>query len=299
MLSFVVLVVSVGFYTFYRFLSLDRQPRAIFDKFLADGSGVIAHRGENVDAPENTLSAFRLARRNGAMAVEIDVRFTKDGYAVLMHDETVDRTTNGSGNVHDFTLRDLCKLNAAHGHRLEKVFPDEKVPTLEEAIEECLRLNLKIIFDVKGNSLQAVPALITAYEKYDLYSKAIVASFDIFVLYKLRRAAPQILIGLTSRRWYFSHALDKTPLYSNLIVTWLLTCVDIIRVWSINAWLMDFLGSSLYVINRESISVEFVDYWNNRGIGIAAWTVNDPIEKSYYRDILKISFMTDSTGNTV
>ena len=107
-----------------------------------------------MDAPENTLAAFRLARKNGAVAVEIDVSFTKDGHAVLMHDDTVDRTTDGHGRLDELTLDELKTLNAAHGHRLESEFDGVRVPTLDEAIEECLHLGLKIIFDVKGNAAQ-------------------------------------------------------------------------------------------------------------------------------------------------
>ena len=78
---------------------------------------IIAHRGAAAEAPENTLGAFRKAKENGALAVEFDVDFTKDGVAVIMHDETVDRTTNGRGKVGDFTLENIKELDASINHR--------------------------------------------------------------------------------------------------------------------------------------------------------------------------------------
>ena len=78
---------------------------------------IIAHRGAAAEAPENTLGAFRKAKENGALAVEFDVDFTKDGVAVIMHDETVDRTTNGRGKVGDFTLENIQELDASINHR--------------------------------------------------------------------------------------------------------------------------------------------------------------------------------------
>ncbi|XP_065837352.1 glycerophosphodiester phosphodiesterase 1-like [Oscarella lobularis] len=296
-----VCLLSALFFLFFFcfFLSPKKQPRDVVTTILGSTSGVIAHRGENVDAPENTLAAFRLARKNGAVAVEIDVSFTKDGHAVLMHDDTVDRTTDGHGRLDELTLDELKTLNAAHGHRLESEFDGVRVPTLDEAIEECLHLGLKIIFDVKGNAAQSVPVLVAAYKKYDLYGKAFVASFNSYVLYKLRRADPEILIGLTSRQWYWSYKADDCLVarHNNAVVTRLLCLGDIMRVWCINTWLLQFLGSSLYVIVRSQIYPELVKHWKIRGVHLVAWTVNDPLEKRYFEEVLNIFFMTDSTRN--
>ena len=79
---------------------------------------IIAHRGGSSEAPENTLAAFRTAKDNGATGVEFDVDFTKDGRAVVIHDSTVDRTTDGSGPVNDFTFEEIRKLDASAKHRL-------------------------------------------------------------------------------------------------------------------------------------------------------------------------------------
>jgi len=79
---------------------------------------IIAHRGGSSEAPENTLAAFRTAKENGATGVEFDVDFTKDGRAVVIHDSTVDRTTDGSGPVSKFILEEIRKLDASAKHCL-------------------------------------------------------------------------------------------------------------------------------------------------------------------------------------
>ncbi len=86
---------------------------------------IFGHRGAGVYEPENTLRAIRRALRDGADGAEVDVHLTQDGHPVLIHDDTVDRTTNGSGPVSAFPLRKLKELNAGEG---------EEVPTLQESI---------------------------------------------------------------------------------------------------------------------------------------------------------------------
>jgi glycerophosphoryl diester phosphodiesterase len=97
------------------------------------GITVISHRGATPFAPENTVSAFRKAVEIGADLVEMDVRETRDGHMVIMHDETVNRTTNGQGRVTDLTLAEIRKLDA--GSWFDKKFAGERVPTLEEALD--------------------------------------------------------------------------------------------------------------------------------------------------------------------
>lgn len=95
--------------------------------------GVCAHRGGGATHPENTLPALREAVRLGVPMVEFDLALTRDGELVLMHDRTVDRTTDGKGRVSDFTLAELKKLDA--GARLAPRFAGTRVPTFAEALE--------------------------------------------------------------------------------------------------------------------------------------------------------------------
>lgn len=94
--------------------------------------GVCAHRGASATHPENTLAAFREAIRLGAQMIEFDVYLTKDGFPVIMHDVTVDRTTEGTGKVAELTLAEIKALDA--GVWKGEAFKGERVPTLEETL---------------------------------------------------------------------------------------------------------------------------------------------------------------------
>ncbi len=94
--------------------------------------GLCAHRGAMSTFPENTIPAFIEAVRLGAHMIEFDVQLTKDGALVLMHDATVDRTTNGKGRVADLTLAEVKKLDA--GEKMNKLFQGTRIPTFEEAL---------------------------------------------------------------------------------------------------------------------------------------------------------------------
>ena len=76
---------------------------------------ILGHRGASGYAPENTLEAFRLAMDMGADGFELDVHLSRDGELIVMHDETVDRTTNGTGQIQSFTLKELKRLDASNG----------------------------------------------------------------------------------------------------------------------------------------------------------------------------------------
>jgi len=114
---------------------------------------VIAHRGGTALAPENTLAASRRAIELGVDYVEIDVRATRDGHLVLMHDRTVNRTTNGSGAVADLELSAIRALDA--GTRFSPRFAGERVPTLGEALALCHR-RANIYLDHKDGPIVAI-----------------------------------------------------------------------------------------------------------------------------------------------
>jgi glycerophosphoryl diester phosphodiesterase len=115
---------------------------------------IYAHRGASIEFPENTLAAFRRAVELGAPGVELDVHLSKDGVPVVIHDETVDRTTNGKGNVADLTVAELHALDAGRG---------EYVPTLAEVFD-VLAGHLTIDIEVKTpNAAAAVLELVKQY----------------------------------------------------------------------------------------------------------------------------------------
>ena len=98
---------------------------------------VFGHRGASAYAPENTLAAFRLALEQGADGVELDVILSADGVPVVIHDDTLDRTTNGHGPVSRLTLGELKRLAAGYPARFGAQFSAERIPTLAEVFETC------------------------------------------------------------------------------------------------------------------------------------------------------------------
>ncbi|XP_035228908.1 glycerophosphodiester phosphodiesterase 1-like isoform X2 [Stegodyphus dumicola] len=146
--AIVVITVAIGF----QYITFEPVEEEISRNVLFKPNSelpVFAHRGGGHDAPENTVIAIREAKKNGADGVEIDLSFTKDNIAVLFHDDTLERTTDGFGMLSGKTYSELRELDAASNHIYRDRFQGEKICTLEEGIEECLKLNLKIILDVK------------------------------------------------------------------------------------------------------------------------------------------------------
>ncbi|XP_026160009.1 glycerophosphodiester phosphodiesterase 1 [Mastacembelus armatus] len=256
---------------------------------------VVAHRGGGHDAPENTIAAIREASKNGATGVELDLEFSADGIPILMHDETVDRTTNGSGPLSHLKLSDLGKLDAAAKHRLREKFAGEKVPTLEEAVEECIKLQLTIYFDVKGHPDEAAAALKDLYKKHPvLYNSSIVCSFEPKVIYRMRQSDPEVVTALTHRPWSLSHFGDGTPRFSSLWKHCWMTVMDIMLDLAHHHVLWRLCGISAFLIQKNFVSLDYVQYWAQRGVDVVAWTVNTKVEKNYYQELLQVNYITDS-----
>lgn len=107
---------------------------------------VICHRGASLIEPENTLPAFERCGRLNVWGCEMDIRYTSDGQAIIMHDETVDRTTNGTGKVSEMTLAQIKELTIDFGQNIES-YTDLKVPTLKEAVDTCRIFGTMPVFD--------------------------------------------------------------------------------------------------------------------------------------------------------
>lgn len=136
----------------------------------------VGHRGTKLFAPENTIAAHEKAYALGARAIEFDVRCTKDGHFVLMHDSTVDRTTNGKGKVKDLTLAEIKQLDA--GLKKGAEFSGETVPTLQEALRN-VRGRFAVDIDFKGgpkNSAELIERILVA-EGYDSLDAPLVTIF--------------------------------------------------------------------------------------------------------------------------
>ena len=136
---------------------------------------IFAHRGASTRYPENTLSAFAEAFDEGADGVEVDVRETRDHALVIIHDETVDRTTDGHGFVAEMTLAEM---------RLLRVGGIERVPTLEEVFELAKKREKLVLIDVKVAGLE--PAVVDAVLRNGMRERAIVDSFHLSEVAKVK-----------------------------------------------------------------------------------------------------------------
>lgn len=163
---------------------------------------VWAHRGASCKAPENTLAAFRLAQRFGADGVELDVRLTADGIPVVMHDDTLDRTTDFNGELKDFSLADLQSVDA--GSWFAPRYAGEPIPTLDQVLRWAasdLRLNLEIKEFAAG---MAVVGLLERFPR----CRALVSSFDHALLEALRRKATWLSVGFLSAQRHWVESID-------------------------------------------------------------------------------------------
>ena len=143
--------------------------------FLAKAkTGFIAHRGSHINAPENTLKSIHQAGLYGYEMVEIDVNRTKDGCYILMHDDTVDRTTNGTGRVDSFTLDEIKQLMVVEDFSGKDANEIIRIPTLEEAVQECRKQGLGINLDCgKLNWTKEICEMaVSLLKKYGLYEKS-------------------------------------------------------------------------------------------------------------------------------
>lgn len=172
---------------------------------------IFAHRGASAQAPENTLSAFELAVQSGADVIELDAKLSADEHVVIIHDHTVDRTTDGTGNVSNLPLAALQKLNASIN------FPEssnkEHIPTLEEVIES---LRGKTLIDIELSNYKspfdALPAKVAQIIlHFGIHEHVLVSSFHPIPLKKFHQLLPSIPIGFLAKRG-FQGSLSRSKL---------------------------------------------------------------------------------------
>lgn len=157
---------------------------------------IFAHRGDSAHAPENTLPAFEQALQKGAHGVELDVKLTSDNQVIVIHDATVDRTTNGKGRVAAFTLDEIRKLDA--GKWFDEKFAGTKVPLLEEVFDvvsqdKLINIELTNYSTPRDGLASKVCDLI---ERYNNHKQIIFSSFFSSNLKIAAQALPEIPRGL-------------------------------------------------------------------------------------------------------
>ena len=156
---------------------------------------VIAHRGDVESAPENTLEAFRGVVEKGADGMELDVRLSRDGHVVVMHDRYVNRTTDGRGPVGTLTLAQLKELDA--GSWCAPEFKGARVPTLEEVLVEMPKeFLLDVELKVRGWGVMALASRVASLiKKHNRLESTLVASFNPMALSAMRLLVPRIPRG--------------------------------------------------------------------------------------------------------
>ncbi|WP_160031791.1 glycerophosphodiester phosphodiesterase [Paenibacillus sp. An7] len=155
---------------------------------------IIAHRGAKGEAPENTIAAFELALQQGCDAFELDIHLSQDGEIMVIHDDTVHRTTNGNGYVKEMTRAELQQLDA--GSWFDSAYEGESIPTLREVFELAPR-HLMINVEIKGGISEGVEEkLVALLEEYDLYDHVVVSSFHFDSLRTLEKLNSKVKTGL-------------------------------------------------------------------------------------------------------
>ncbi len=150
---------------------------------------VIAHRGAHIHYPENTIPAFEAAIRMGADFIECDVRSTSDGKLVIMHNATVNATTNGAGTVRQMTFEQVRALDA--GVKFGAQFAATKIPTFDEVLD-LARGRIGVYVDAKDMQPAFTSALVGALKRHGMVSDAVVYGYSVAFFQEVARLDPQI-----------------------------------------------------------------------------------------------------------
>jgi glycerophosphoryl diester phosphodiesterase len=216
---------------------------------------VIAHRGDSAHRPENTLAAFTSALEVGAEIVELDVHLTRDGQVVVIHDPTLDRTTNGKGRVLDLDLAEVRGLSAGFAARFGDAWAGERVPLLAEVLALC-RGRARVMIEIKHDAVTddaegGLEARVVAeVRRAGMTDEVALISFDRRALLRCRELAPEM-----TRGHLFSRA----------------------RVDEVLRGLRE-VDSALAMPEKGMLDDELKERTRNAGIRLATWVVDDPVE---------------------
>jgi glycerophosphoryl diester phosphodiesterase len=219
-------------------------------RFVGTGRTLgVAHRGASCYAPENTLAAFRRALEDGTPAVECDVRRTQDGHLVVIHDATVNRTTDGRGLVGSLTLDALRRLDA--GRWFGPEWTGERVPLFDEVLE-LVRGRALIKVEIKNNPCPAggiEGQVVNAIQRHGMEDDSFVMSFDHQAVRVVRSTAPRVATGII----YAARLVDP--------------------VSAARAAETDALCVQWEYLDRDVVTLA-----RGAGLGIFTWTVDDETE---------------------
>ncbi|OES46428.1 glycerophosphodiester phosphodiesterase [Domibacillus iocasae] len=157
---------------------------------------IFAHRGASGTHPENTMAAFKAAAEKGADGIELDVQMTRDGEIVIIHDETVNRTTNGKGAIEKMTAGEVAALDA--GGWFSAAFSGEKIPTLNEFFRWASENTLQINVELKTNKVPyhgIEKKVLDLIEHYNMRGRVIISSFNFDSIKRVIELDPYIAVA--------------------------------------------------------------------------------------------------------
>lgn len=216
--------------------------------FASDPDALIRgvnHRGYCVEAPENTLPAYRLSKLNGFHYAEADIRFTSDGVPVLIHDATVDRTSDGTGPVNGLSFDDLRSLD--FGGWKAQDFIGTKIPSLEEFLDLCREIDLRPYIELKEGTPAQVDQVVSLVEDRGLRGKAVYISFSSAVLGYVVDCDPTATVG------FLTNAVSENSIQTAL-------------------GLMN--GTNRVFVNASDYSDTAVSLCQNASLPLEVWTID-------------------------
>ena len=222
---------------------------------------IYGHRGASAHAPENTLEAFALSMEMGADGFELDVHMSKDGELVVIHDETVDRTTDGTGFVRNLTLQQLKELDASAS---TEDFKNCRIPTLREVFTLVQDTHHIVNVEIKTDECD-YPGIeekcLALAKEMGVEERVIYSSFNHHTLIKMRQLKPDVKLGML-----FGDIMVKPWEYANQLN------VEYLHPMKMNIYVPDFAkdateagyGINMWTINDE----ETINYCLEQGVGI-------------------------------
>lgn len=230
--------------------------------FYGDQMLVFGHRGASGYAPMNTIPAFELALAQKADGVELDVHLSADGELVVIHDFTVDHTTDSTGPVDSMTLAQLKELDA--GAWFDVQYAGTRIPTLDEVFE-AISGRMAVNVEIKPMTDGIEQKTADCIRRHGMVEKVIVSSFNPLVLHRFRKAAPEIAVG-------FLYAPETPP-----------------------EWMQSMIGFDLQARHPYYAMIDriYMDQAKRFGYRVNTWTVNDPTQALALRDLDVDCVITD------
>ncbi len=258
---FLVLTVLIVLILAVRYWAWKPTPVASFHRQGGEPGKTLnwGHRGAPLAAPENTLPAFKKAVDLGADGIELDVMLTADEQMVVIHDYTVDNTTDGEGFVKEYSFAELRKLDA--GGRFGRKFAGEKIPTLQEVVD-ALDPGVFINIEIKSESVSTdglEKQVVDFIAQNNLYDRVVVSSFNPISLLRVKLADDDIDVGLL-------YAPD-------------------LAVYLKKGWFIPILRPEALHPRHDMVDADYMAWARKKGFIVSVWTPDDPKELQRLLDL--------------